>query len=113
MEAQKIRRLGYKNVKESKTSVNFEHNGYPIVFWKKSKWFSGKSIEDGRGIDNLISQLKSKEPKIINSYTNNDECYNHLIGIFQKHIGQKLKPEFKEKIIEEMKQRFTVNLLKS
>lgn len=108
MEHKIIVDLGYK-VTDSKSCFRFIYKGHEVVYWKKKKWFSGKSVEDGRGIENLISQLKNKTENFdINGYTNNKECYNHLIGIFQKHINFKLSEESKQEIIENMKTRFII-----
>lgn len=114
MEKNKLKEIGYK-VEENKSSLKIVHKGHEIVYWKKKKWFSGKTIKDGRGIDNLIAQLvgEDKDEPFVDFYTNNPESYNHLIGIFQKHSGIKLSPEVKEQMKKEMKARFIIKLSKS
>ena len=39
---------------------DIEYKGNTIKLWPYSGWFSGKGIKDGRGIDNLLSQLEEK-----------------------------------------------------
>lgn len=43
---------------ESNREIRFIHKGKRIVIFPYSGWFSGKGIVDGRGISNLIKQLK-------------------------------------------------------
>ncbi len=109
-EAKILKEQGFK-VTENKIAINFEFNGNHVVFWKKSKWFSGKSVNDGRGLKNLLKELGNKNPKAVAGYSNNPEAYNHLIGIFQKHTQLKLSEEAKSDIIENMKRRFNINLV--
>lgn len=35
-----------------------------IKFWPYSGWHTGKDIEDGRGFDHLIKQIKEWQPRI-------------------------------------------------
>ena len=113
MEAKKLKEIGY-DVKEERTSLRIVHKGHEIVFWKKSKWFSGKTVNDGRGINNLLVQLvgEDKDEKHVDFYNNNTESYDHLIGIFQKHVQSKLSGDSKERIKAEMKSRFNISLSK-
>lgn len=114
MERKKLEDIGY-TVKEDRSSLRIVHRGHEITYWKKKKWFSGKTVEDGRGIDNLVVQLvgEDKDEKLVDFYNNNPEAYSHLIGIFQKHTGIKLESEAKERIKSEMKARFNISLSKS
>ena len=43
------------------TTLIFEYNGNTIRYFPYSGWHSGKGIKDGRGIKNLLKQLKVKE----------------------------------------------------
>lgn len=38
--------------------VQFDFERYKITFWFYSGWHSGKTIKDGRGLKNLMKQLK-------------------------------------------------------
>lgn len=38
--------------------ITFIYKKYQITFWAYSGWFSGKGLIAGRGIQNLIDQLK-------------------------------------------------------
>ena len=40
--------------------IEFFYKGNLIKFFPYSGWHSGKGIVDGRGIDNLLKQLKSE-----------------------------------------------------
>lgn len=46
---------------EDETTLQFEFNGNKINFYPFTGWFSGKGIEDGRGIRKLLKQLKKNE----------------------------------------------------
>lgn len=45
-------------VAEDASTIRINHNGFTVIYYPKSEWFTGKSVEDGRGIHNLIKQLK-------------------------------------------------------
>lgn len=45
-------------VLKDETKIMFEHNGFIVTFYPYSGWASGRSIKDGRGLDNLLKQLK-------------------------------------------------------
>lgn len=51
---------GMKIINKDNTKVQFMFAGKLVTFFPYSGWFSGKSIVDGRGIEKLIKQLKSK-----------------------------------------------------
>lgn len=50
--------LGFK-CQSDDTKIIFDFKGSPITFYPYSGWASGKTIKDGRGIENLLKQLKS------------------------------------------------------
>lgn len=54
----KLTALGYEVYKVSTTYLTFWHKGHPITFYPYSGWFTGKLITDGRGLENLLKQLK-------------------------------------------------------
>lgn len=43
---------------EDASTIRINHNHSTIIYYPKSEWFTGKSVEDGRGIENLIKQIK-------------------------------------------------------
>lgn len=56
-----IEKLGYRaEVKESKKRVEFYFKGYLIYFYPYSGWASGVSIKDGRGLNNLLNQIRNR-----------------------------------------------------
>ena len=52
-----IGRLGFVINFEDDTTIKFQYRGNIITFYPYSGWFSGKGIRDGRGLQNLISQI--------------------------------------------------------
>ena len=38
--------------------IEFEFKGKPVFFYPYSGWHTGKTIQDGRGIQKLLKQLK-------------------------------------------------------
>ena len=55
---QKISELGYEVVQINDTQIQFTYQGKAVNFWPYSGWASGVSIQDGRGLKNLLKQLK-------------------------------------------------------
>ncbi len=53
-----IERAGFKITFESDKKLCFMFKDKEVSFFPYSGWASGASIEDGRGIKNLIKQLK-------------------------------------------------------
>lgn len=53
----KIAALGYE-VKADSTKCWFTFKGHQIIFFPYSGWASGKTIKDGRGLQNLLKQLQ-------------------------------------------------------
>jgi hypothetical protein len=45
--------------KVNETQIRFIYKGERVTYYPYSGWAVGKSIKDGRGIDNLLNQLKS------------------------------------------------------
>lgn len=56
---QKLTEKGFEIHFEVKTELRFNYKGNEIKFYPYSGWFSGKGINDGRGIKNLLKQLKN------------------------------------------------------
>jgi hypothetical protein len=49
---------GYAITYLDTTRLEFEHNGHVVRFYPYSGWHTGRSIKDGRGLQNLLKQLK-------------------------------------------------------
>lgn len=55
---QEIEKLGYSIALVSETEIHFEFTGENVVLFPFTGWHTGKSITDGRGIKNLLKQIK-------------------------------------------------------
>lgn len=53
-----ITTLGYEIDMKTNTSLMFKFKGENVVIYPYSGWFTGKSVTDGRGIANLLKQIK-------------------------------------------------------
>ena len=53
-----IEALGYTITDETTTSITFEFKGHAVKILPYSGWHTGKTIQDGRGIDKLLKQIK-------------------------------------------------------
>lgn len=53
-----IDEAGYRITYEDKTKIQFQFKGETVTLYPYSGWHTGKSIEDGRGIDKLLKQIK-------------------------------------------------------
>ena len=45
-------------------ALTFLFNGNAITFYPYKGWFSGKGVTSGRGLKNLLNQLKPKTDKV-------------------------------------------------
>lgn len=54
----KLNELGYMTIESDNTKIKFWHKGEPCLFYPYSGWHTGKTIKDGRGLNNLLNQLK-------------------------------------------------------
>lgn len=52
-----ITNLGLKITSITQKMIKFEFKGHTVRFYPYSGWATGKSIKDGRGLDNLLKQL--------------------------------------------------------
>jgi hypothetical protein len=50
--------MGYEVEQSGPALLTFQHNGATVWFWPYSGWFSGKTVRDGRGFENLARQLR-------------------------------------------------------
>lgn len=53
----KITALGYSVTKINNTTLQFIFQGFPVTLYPYSGWFTGRTVEDGRGIINLLKQI--------------------------------------------------------
>lgn len=53
-----IQALGFEIVQRDNTQIQFIHKGQTVTFFPYSGWATGKSIRDGRGLNNLLKQLQ-------------------------------------------------------
>ncbi|WP_373260957.1 hypothetical protein [Phocaeicola vulgatus] len=54
----RIQELGFEIVQRDNTQIQFIHKGQTVTFFPYSGWATGKSIEDGRGLERLLKQLR-------------------------------------------------------
>ena len=54
----RITELGYEITDRTKVSLSFMFKGSKVTYFPYSGWASGKTITDGRGLENLINQIK-------------------------------------------------------
>lgn len=52
-----LQRLGFTIDYEDQREIRFNFKGEIVRFYPYSGWHTGKSIKDGRGLKNLISQI--------------------------------------------------------
>jgi hypothetical protein len=55
---EKLAELNISATRTSDTELEFEWKGNTIKYWPYSGWHTGKGIKDGRGLQNLLKQLK-------------------------------------------------------
>lgn len=53
-----IQKLNLPITTEDETKIIFTYKDSPVTFYPYSGWHTGKSIKDGRGVENLLKQLK-------------------------------------------------------
>lgn len=55
----KLKELGKEIIYQDSTSIKFIHKSETVTFYPFSGWHTGKTIKDGRGINNLLNQIKT------------------------------------------------------
>lgn len=55
---QKLQDLGFIICLEDETQITFKYKKNLIYFFPYSGWYQGKGIQSGRGLFNLLKQLK-------------------------------------------------------
>lgn len=53
-----IEKLGYEIIHRDGLMIKFIHKGHPVYFYPYSGWATGKTIQDGRGLQKLLKQLR-------------------------------------------------------
>jgi hypothetical protein len=53
-----ITKLGLEIFEETETMLKFYFKGCAVTLFVYTGWHTGKSIKDGRGIKNLLKQIK-------------------------------------------------------
>lgn len=54
---EKISSVGFEVYDVTDKSLCFDYNGSKVIFWPYSGWASGKTINDGRGLNKLMKQI--------------------------------------------------------
>lgn len=57
----RIEQLGHEITLRDNRKIQFKHKGHTVTFFPYSGWATGKTIDDGRGLDRLLKQLKNDE----------------------------------------------------
>lgn len=57
-----LEKMGYSVEQRGETTLVFTYKGHQVNFFPYSGWHSGKTIKDGRGLKNLLAQLKYPPP---------------------------------------------------
>lgn len=55
---EQIEKLGYQITFRNETTIKFKFKNSEVTLYPYSGWHSGKTIKDGRGIENLLKQIK-------------------------------------------------------
>lgn len=55
-----ITNLGLEITSKTESKIEFIFKNEKVILFPYSGWHSGKSIKDGRGINNLLKQLNKK-----------------------------------------------------
>ena len=54
-----ITALGYTcRYDDGNKRITFDFKGHTVMFYPYKGWFSGKTVKDGRGLINLLKQIK-------------------------------------------------------
>lgn len=62
---QKLEDMGYEvHMGEDGTMLHFQHRHFTVRLWPYTGWFSGQTVVDGRGIDNLLKQLRRYQEQV-------------------------------------------------
>lgn len=59
-----LTKIGIAPLIISNKRIEFEFKGESVMLYPYSGWFTGKSVQDGRGIEKLLKQLKNNNNKL-------------------------------------------------
>lgn len=54
---QALLNLGFQ-LQSDDVKIIFDYKDHPVTYYPYSGWHTGKTIKDGRGLENLLKQLK-------------------------------------------------------
>jgi len=54
----KLTELGYEVTHETDSWLTITFKGWPVKLFPYTGWFTGKTVTDGRGIQNLLKQIQ-------------------------------------------------------
>lgn len=54
-----LKKLGFEIIRQDKITVCFIFKEAVVTLYPYSGWHTGKTVVDGRGIENLLKQLKA------------------------------------------------------
>lgn len=52
--------IGYAVAMEGNNAISFTFKGERVMVYPYTGWFTGKTVKDRRGINNLLKQIKQK-----------------------------------------------------
>lgn len=55
---QALVRLGFQ-CQSDDVKIIFDYKDHPVTYYPYSGWHTGRTIKDGRGLENLLKQLKN------------------------------------------------------
>lgn len=80
---EKLQALGLKVLYAFANEIGFNYNGKLVKLYPYSGWFTGKTVTDGRGLDNLLAQLKPEQEPIIEPTVIFTDEFLEEIGFFR------------------------------
>lgn len=60
----KIGRAGYAYSCPDDLTISFRYKCETVLFYPFNGWFTGKTVQDGRGIQNLLKQITNNENRV-------------------------------------------------
>ncbi len=72
---EKLRSFGLVCRFGTQGAIEIVHNRGIVLYYPSKQWFTGRTVKDGRGWDNLISQLKGIEKKNVDTFKGKSRGY--------------------------------------
>ena len=60
----KIGQAGYAYLCPDDLTITFRYNCETVRFYPFTGWFTGKTVRDGRGLQNLLKQITNNESRV-------------------------------------------------